>query len=205
MFKHWPSIVLGCAILVSALAIPPIAVPAASQPRLEVRRTQVVSVSEESKAEIQAIVKGTPEIVALQVITVDFIRNERTGVYFFSSADVLNTDWNEYRGRTSGVNPLFSSEPDEERRTQTNTNFARVMNGDFVCIPWSKTAGFRVLSDEFKKRVHTLCLSPIPPDGGAFAGYFAVYFSGPVADTAPYEKLIETLSASVYRRDVKPK
>ena len=191
-------------LLTISTAVKPIEVSPAPGVRLELRLPSLRSISEASKDEVRQFVTDHPDVIGMQILAADFIMNERINTFVYHHDQVLMADWNEYAGRTGGRAPLFSSDVNEESRIRTNTRYTRIINGEFVCLEWKDTLGFRVLGENFKAKVVQFCQKAIPVTG-PFSGYSAVYLSRAYtgAELEKFEAEVEALNTRIWERDIK--
>jgi len=162
---------------------------------------KVLSLSDESRAEIQRFVKREALVVAVAAVRASLSKNERYTEYFFADDAGLQAVWDEYlTRRIAAPLPVFASAP------SNNDRMANVLNGAFDCRPFKDTVSYQ-LFPAADKYAPWLCTVSVPPgfDGsGDFTGFLTFYLKKEPTegDKKSLAVIASELAAAIYRRDV---
>jgi len=126
-------------------------------------------VPDELKRQIDRAVDRQPNVLAMQVVTVHFQRNIRVETYMKISNPVLQEMYNLYLNNKVVDVPLFNTDPDNNKR------MLRLINGEFVCMPFMNTISGKTVPAA-GKLISTVCAIGIPPQlHGEFTGILTIY------------------------------
>lgn len=156
----------------------------------------VEKLSKKSINEVDAAVKKTNIIVGIQVVVVDFQKNIRVPIYTSTPEKGLQEIYENYAKNLISEAPLFSGD------VTNNRHVVELINGEFVCYPFSETLVSKY-APEAGKYIYSACAAGIPPYYGKFSGAVVIYTRRqPTAeDIDQIRNLAKTLSINIYERD----
>lgn len=159
--------------------------------RLSYNSSLVVSVS--TKNEIDSIVKKSPIIVGMKVVTVNFQRNIRTDTYVFFDEPRLSDIYTNIMNNKVYDTPLFTE------NKINNRHILRLISGEFVCLPFKETSGYTI-APELSVAVTDVCATGIPPYHGDFSGLLTIYLTSHPSkdDIERFFLLSRDLSIKIY-------
>lgn len=168
----------------------------ANQTRLSKVGPPVEKLSKKSIAEVDVVAKKASIIVGIQILVVDFQKNTRTPIYTTTSSPVLAAIYEEYAKNSISDAPLFTGD------VINNRHVVELINGEFVCYPFSETMVSKV-APAAGKHIHSACAVGIPPYYGRFTGAVVIYTSRQPTpeDVDQIRTLSKTLSTAIYERD----
>lgn len=126
-----------------------------------------VIVSPSTEAIIKSTVFNSTLISAIAVVSVNFEQNTRQLVYFLTDDLIFENSYKKFI--TDNLNksvPLFNADPENNRR------LIALINGEFVCSPFTATTTYRFAPDV---DIQTVCSVGVPPYFGKFRGTVMVY------------------------------
>lgn len=127
------------------------------------------TLSKNTMDHIDAIVRKSDLVVAIQVTLVDFQRNTRTVTYTSIDDPGLRGVYAEFeKSRVPVEVPLFTADIINNKRV------VDLVNGEFICNPYKETIA-ATLVPESTKYIVTLCANSVPPYYGRFSGILGVY------------------------------
>lgn len=133
------------------------------------RPTMGVSLSIQN--DIESIVKKSPIIVGIQIITINFQNNIQLESHSYFDDLTARKIHEEYLVNKVFDIPLFTD------NKVTNRRFLRLIGGEFVCTSFKETAIYSS-TPQLKSVVTDVCSMAIPPYHGDFSGIFNIYLSG---------------------------
>lgn len=154
--------------------------------------------SEATRQTIKAVVDRSSTIVAVEIVQVDFRNNVRAGVWFYSDEQELQKSYDSYQHNKVSEAPLFIVGD-----AQNNDRIVNIMETELVCIDITPDIARKIpAAPKFAKQ---LCSISIPPDYGKMVGWLNFWVTEPIPRNlfAEYKQLARTLSAEIYKRDVK--
>lgn len=134
--------------------------------RLSVNPGLVVSVN--IKNEIDSIVRRSPIILGIKIVSINFQRNIRTDSYANFDHPVVSEVYTLSINNKVYETPLFTENKD------TNKQVLRLISGEFLCIPFEQTTAYK-LTPTLNSFVKYVCSSAIPPYHGDFSGFLTIY------------------------------
>ena len=154
--------------------------------------------SSKSTNEIDAIVKKSDIIVAIQVLFVDFQQNARVPIYTYSDDPQLTAIYTEFTNRSVGLLPLFTAD------VNNNKSIIDLINGEYSCYSFDKSFSYKVLPTA-SNFIKVACGHGVPPFYGRFSGMVVIYLN---REPTPEESdqirnIAKSLSHDVYERDFK--
>jgi hypothetical protein len=167
-----------------------------SLPRLASHAPGRFGISRKTATDLAAQVDKSGIIIAIQLTIVDFQKNTKSIIYTYTDNPNVSEIYKRFEEGGFVDLPIFSSD------IQNNRRMVDLINGEFVCVPYSDTLVFRIVP-ESGKYISTVCESGIPPLYGKFTGIISVYLK---INPAPEEvdqirALAKGLSASIYEKD----
>ena len=170
----------------------------ASQPRLSRHTPVIQSLSKTTTEEIDSIVKKSVLIVGIQVLIVDFQRNTRHSLYTSIDNTELKIAYETYSQGSFAEISLFNNDLINNRR------LVDLINGDFVCSPFTDTIGAKLVPTA-TKYINTTCSVGIPPFYGKFTGIVHVHTS---RQPTPEEidqirTMSKNLASNIFDRDLR--
>lgn len=172
---------------------------AASQTRLsKAASLRLTKLSKDTIAEIDLVVQRSELVVGIQIEVVNFQKNTKTVLYVNIDNSDLKAVYTKYLSSTISEVPLFNND------TVNNKRLIDLINGDFVCNPYSETLSARLYGDT-AKYVDTVCMNAIPPYYGRFLGTISIYTQKlPLPEELDQLRaLAKELSLLIYERDIK--
>lgn len=128
------------------------------------------------KNDIQNIVDKNDNIIGIQIITINFQKNIRVST--FSSIDNPKVEeiFNKLHNNQVIEFPLFNES------TKNNTRILNLINGEFICVPFTDHIAY-TYAPEAGKYIGHICSIGIPPSYGNFSGIVTIYLrSAPSRD-----------------------
>jgi hypothetical protein len=171
----------------------------AIQPAATITSKQI-TLSDQTKRELQSTVNDDTLLTATTIITVDLIRNKRIPAYFYSKIPQMQAAWNKFAsGGFDKITAFGNEELDNARLTN-------IMNGNFDCRRFKDTIAMSLYPDA-EPYGPVLCSMPIPSgfdSSGDFVGLIGFFLKREPTDQ---EKKILTktaidASSMIYHRDV---
>lgn len=150
-------------------------------------------VSHNLKDELGDVVKRSESIIGIQITTVNFQRNILLDTYSYFDNDQMQINYKAYIKNKITDLPLFNEDK------ANNQHVIRLINGEFICSPFSQSGMYRYSSNYGTSEVY-MCEMGIPPFYGQFSGILTLYVSGkPSKDTLEQMLLLSReLSLRVY-------
>ncbi len=128
----------------------------------------LLRISPGSKEVIETIVHKSDRIVAIQVITINFQKNIRVDTYSSIDDPRVESIYKEVNNNRIVEIPLF----DDSK--SNNNKVLRLINGEFVCMPYSEYIAYKY-APEIERYVGHVCSIGIPPGYGNFSGILTMY------------------------------
>lgn len=154
--------------------------------------------SEATQASLKAVVDRSTTIVATEIVQVDFRNNIRDSVWFYSDEPELQAGHQKSQQSKLSESPLFIVGD-----SANNDRIVNIMETEFVCVEISPDVIRKIpAAGKYAKQ---LCTISIPPDYGKMVGWLNIWVTEPIPRNlyAEYKQLARTLSAEIYKRDVK--
>ena len=151
-----------------------------------------ITVGERSKAEMAEIVTRSGAILGFQVVEVNFVKNTRTTKFFVSDDSQLKKNFETYLNtKVVDAPALTTLEPD-------NNRIVRLVNGEFVCIPYKDTIAITIIGPA--DNVGMVCSMSIPPIYGKFRGYITAFIAKDLRQTEVTQVRIalQNLAMNIY-------
>lgn len=136
-------------------------------------------------------------IGGIQVVNVDFKKNNRSTAYFAFSDINLKTSFANFQASKIAETPLFT---DNEINNQ---RIIDLINGEFICNDFKDTQSIKAYP-RAGDTIPTICAISIPPYYGRFSGYMNIYLiKKPSADEiSVIRQLSRDISLRIYETDV---
>ena len=136
-------------------------------------------------------------IGGLQVVNVDFKKNNRSTAYFAFSDINLKTSYANFQASKISETPLFT---DDETNNQ---RIIDLINGEFICADFKATYAIKAFP-RAGDSIPTICSISIPPYYGRFSGYMNLYLvKKPTPDEISLiRQLSRDISLRIYETDV---
>ena len=125
-------------------------------------------ISDDIKSELTAIVQKSDNIVAIQIVTVDFQRNARLETFAAISNPIIQGIYNRFLASKVVETPFFND------NKANNDRLIRLIKGEFICIPYKESTAYQYAPDA-EQIISYVCASGIPPVYGEFSGIMAIY------------------------------
>lgn len=139
-----------------------------TQPRLTQHAPTTVKLSKKTTNTIVSSVNKSDLIVGIQVTIVDFQKNTRTVILTHSDDRNILEVYEAYKDKGTLDFPVFNTD------VTNNKRMIDLINGEFVCSPFTDTIGSKIIP-ELAKHIHTVCANGIPPYYGKFLGIVSIY------------------------------
>lgn len=157
------------------------------------------NISAKSRENIKFIVDKEPTIVAAELVNINFKKNERVPVFFYSDVAAFGDAMQNYKNTRVSNSSLFTNDE------ANNERIVKIINGDFVCIPIPQRL---IMHVPIAAKIATaVCSISVPPYYGQIVGYANIFVDHmPKDDEIPnYRAIARTMSVDVYERDVRGK
>lgn len=153
--------------------------------------------SRESKSALRALLNSSPNIAAIQIINVDFKRNERYSTFFASNNATFVEEFSINQSRKRKNLPLFTKEE------AWNNRVVSIINNNFICTPFEDTLS-ATLYPIAGADINQVCSMSVPPFLGHFVGFINVHLYGELTkkEEEALRLTIATVSSSIYERDI---
>lgn len=151
-----------------------------------------ISVSEKSAAEMTEVVNRSSVILGMQVVEVNFVKNTRTTKFFVADDSQLKKNFEIYLAtKVTDAPALTTLEPD-------NNRLVRLVNGEFVCIPYKDTIAITIIGPA--DNVGMVCSMSIPPIYGKFRGYITAFIAKDLRPTelAQIRIVLQSIAMNIY-------
>jgi hypothetical protein len=123
------------------------------------------------KHELDNAVKTDKNIIAIQIVTVNFPRNVRMETFVSIESPTLQEMYNRFIHSKTVDTPLFTEDKENNQRV------LRLINGEFVCSPFNQTLAYRY-APQAERLVTSVCALGVPPfHYGEFSGIMAIYLN----------------------------
>lgn len=171
---------------------------ALSQTKISNTAPTVTKLSKKTGDKLAAAVDRYENIVAIQVVIVDFQKNTRRIVYTYSDDKNLNDLYNAAGVVGDTILPLFNGD------SSNNQRLVELINGEFICTPFADTTGFKILPAA-GKFIATSCSAGIPPYYGQFIGAVTVYLkhSPKPEELDQLRIMVKSMSSMIYEQELK--
>lgn len=145
-------------------------------------RSNLLVITDTTGQTIKDVVDRDTYIVGIQIVTVDFKHNRKIETYAVTDIQALNEIYRIFI-ETSVVNvPLFREDNGKNR------NILRLMNGEFVCVPFKESSAYRY-APQAEMYVKYVCGIAIPPNQyNNFSGILTLYLNN-----TPSEQILDEL------------
>jgi hypothetical protein len=141
----------------------------ASQKRIDPASPHIQSLSRKTIEEIDAVSERSELIVGIQIALADFQKNQRSMIY--TNVDSEHKELKAIYAKSAMYSitdvPLFSGNVDDNR------HLVNLINGEFICRPFSGTVTARVVPDA-AEYIQFTCTNGIPASYGRFTGIIMV-------------------------------
>lgn len=167
--KHlsWKRLLLISAIPLCILVYVSLFLDVAHQGRDSVNVAKLY-VSSSTKDRLREANQHDDEIVAIQILTLNFEKNIRIGTYIDIETDTLNKLYKAYlKNRVYDV-PVFTNDK------ETDSRMLSLLDGKFVCVPYPSSIAYRYVP-EVEPYIKTVCAMAIPPSTIDTLGLFVIY------------------------------
>lgn len=171
---------------------------ALSQTKISNNAPSTAKLSKKTGDRLSAVVDRYENVIALQVVIVDFQKNTRRIVYTYSDDKNLNELYNAAGQAGDSIIPLFNTDPSNNQR------LVELINGEFICTPFTETTGYKILPSA-GKYIATSCSAGIPPYYGQFIGAVTVYLKhAPKPEELDQLRiLVKSMSSMIYEQELK--
>jgi hypothetical protein len=155
--------------------------------------------TEATKQDLQQLVDGDPNIVAVQLVSTDFEQNARKTLFLYADDPVLKA------AVDTGIDSVSNSAPFFIYFNEVNNNrMIRLLSEEMYCYE-SKISYIAQLAPTLVGRAPWFCSIAIPPSKW-FAGYLNIYM---LREPLPEEKNklqfdLENISNRIYQREGRP-
>jgi hypothetical protein len=165
--------------------------------RVEVEQPLVITLSPGTTRMLEESTQKMNNIVAVQVINVNFKKNSRNTAYFASGNPAVKAEFDEFQNRKITDTTLFNSSE------INNQKIINLINGEFVCNDFKDTVGAKLMP-KAQDSVATVCSISIPPFYGRFSGYLNIYLSKKptLEEISMIKQVARDLSLRIYETDV---
>lgn len=166
--------------------------------RVETNNPLILSLSSGTLFSLDdTVVKMKGLIGGLQVVNVDFKKNNRSTAYFAFSDINLKTSYANFQASKIAETPLFT---DNE---VNNQRIIDLINGEFICVDFKDTQAIKAFP-RAGDSIPTVCSISIPPYYGRFSGYMNLYLiKKPTPDEISLiRQLSRDISLRIYETDV---
>ncbi len=139
-------------------------IPLANSPT----KISLLYVNSKLKNDIQNLVDKDDKIVAVQVLTINFQKNLRLDTYSSIDNPKLQAIYEKVNNNRLVDIPLFNES------SKNNNRILNLINGEFVCVPFTDHAAYGYAPDAAQFIGH-VCSIGIPPSYGNFTGILSIY------------------------------
>ncbi len=152
----------------------------------------MLRVGEKSREEMTEIVNRSPAILGLQVVEVNFVKNERKTLFFESDDPQLKKLFDKYFSTKITDPPALSS------IEQDNSRVVRIVNGEFVCLPYKDTIAYTMIGPS--DNVGQVCSIAVPPIYGKFRGYITAFVARDLrpAELSQVKFVLQNISLNIF-------
>ncbi len=168
---HWPKLTaLSCFVVFLIFGIGFLTYTSNRHISTESSKKQI---STRIMGKIDTMVQGNPNIVAIQIASVNLPSNTRYNIYSVIRDSNLNHLYSVLtNSRVMDATPIFTEDD------ANNTRMTKVVNHEFICTPFKETVNYRSmpLAAEY---VATVCDVSIPPSYGHFSGVIEIFLKVP--------------------------
>jgi hypothetical protein len=153
----------------------------------------LLHVSSDLKGDIQNLVDKNDKIVAMQIMTINFQKNIKVDTYSSIDNPRLESIYNKVNNNRVIEIPLF----DDSKKN--NDRILRLINGEFVCIPYTDHAAYKY-APEGANYIGYVCSIGIPPSYGNFSGILSIYLreAPNKEDSEQYFLLSRAIALKIY-------
>ena len=128
----------------------------------------------ESSEYIISNVQRIPDLVGVQIISINLQKNTRYVMYsYFKDSDVNKMYSRFFEKSLSDDIPFFTRDNDK-----VNSNLVKLINHEFTCAPYASTVMHEYVPAA-EKDIKTVCSIAIPPSYGSLTGAIEIYLSKP--------------------------
>lgn len=171
----------------------------ASQKRIDPSTPHIHSLSKKTTEEIDAVTERSELIVGIQIALADFQRNQRIIIYTSVDAEHNELKAIYAKAAMSSITdiPLFSGNVDD------NKHLVNLINGEFICRPFSATITAQIVPDA-TQYIQFTCSNGIPASYGRFTGMIMVYLKRqPTPEEYDQIRAVSrTLATTIFERDL---
>lgn len=132
------------------------------------RSSRSISANDDTKAEVKQLVDRSALIVGVQLVNVDFSRNTRSTIHFYSDRNALQMAFEQALADQVSPSPAFIKDDIEY-----NSRLIRLMTAEFLCVESRETYLAHFAPNTLEAAPY-ICALSIPPYEGNFAGYLNV-------------------------------
>lgn len=151
-----------------------------------------IKISERSAAEMTDLVTRSSVILGFQVIEVNFVKNTRRTVFVNIEDAMLKKAFDVYyKTKLTDAPAVTAIEHDNKR-------LVRLVNGEFVCVPYKDTIGQVLVGGG--DNIGTACSYAVPPIYGKFRGYVTAFLAKGLTnpEQAQIKVVLQNLSMNIY-------
>lgn len=151
-----------------------------------------IVVTEKTKSELENMIDRSKIILGVHVAEVSFIKNTRHTAYLHIDDPILKKAFEAYfKSKMSDAPALTALEGD-------NTRLVRLVNNEFVCVPYKDTIGYTLVGGG--DNVGMACSVAIPPYYGKFRGYITAFVSKEISTTelSQVRIVLQVMAMNIY-------
>lgn len=141
-----------------------------SKPHANFSRVPILAIPTQVKQEIDVAVRRDEHILAIQIVTINFQKNIRSETYASIDNSTLQEMYNRFVNNKIIETPLFDD------NKINNTRIIRLINGEFVCLPYKDSMAYKYAPDA-ENIISYVCAIGIPPAYGEFTGILTIYLN----------------------------
>ena len=165
IFRIFLAVIIG--VFLTFISIYYFSIAAPTLP--EDNSVKLLTITDSIKKQISSIVKKSPDIVAVQVITLNFHKNIRVETYMNISNPIVQEAYDLYLKRKILEVPLFTV--DKEK----NNRIFSIINGEFTCTPYKESMAYKYAPQLDQVAITDVCSIGIPPYNNNISGLISVY------------------------------
>ena len=146
---------------------------------------------------IQNVVDRQPNVIAVQVVEMDFRNNTRNTSFLYSKNDEITNEFQKYLTLKIGNPQLFAT-----GQTDQNERLIKIMEQEFVCTPIP--VNISEIIPSAPKHAKEICSISVPPRYGKMVGYINIWLEQPTTASTlvSYKSIARSISDEIYDRDV---
>lgn len=158
----------------------------------------IFNISKTTKARAKEFVESDAMIVGLTILAADLRLNSRVSLFHIGDNEYADPVAEAALQNLNSL-PLFT------KNEENNRQMTKLINGEFICIPYA-TSALAALVENANKKVITICRVSLPPYYGQFSGFVSLFLNTDpdIERQIRIKQHLEMFATGVYFRDVVP-